>query len=291
MRGERRVDPGSLRVDGTDERGNLVQAKNRCKGRPAVAPSDARGDDGDRGEAERPAQHRVPDVGPAEAVTVEVNHPARQEALDRGQPLALVAEREVPVHEQRAGRGRHQDERDRRHSDEDKTHGVGWEAIDSCLDAALDELPRQIVRRVEHKADDRRRREEVGETRDPCDRESPRRRAIERHILCGSRVRPRVRGEQRLRRASAWSREIAGRRLASSPPAAASMSTRTSPRTVEERLGHVNAANAFEQDRANGPAEHPGVQLETSPGDAIAKAPPRKECERQTYEHGNEQHR
>ena len=111
---------------------------------------------------------------PREAVTVGGEPPARQEALDRGQPLALIAECEVPVHEQRAGRGGHQDERDRRHSDEDKTHGVGWEAIDSCLRAALDELPRQIrPPRGEHKADDRRRREEVGETRDPCDRESP----------------------------------------------------------------------------------------------------------------------
>ena len=124
-----------------------------------------------------------------------------------------------------------EDERDRRHSDEDKTHGVGWEAIDSCLDAALDELSRQIVRRDEHKADDRRRREEVGEARDPCDREPPRRRAIERHILCGSRVRPRVRGEQRLPEGICLVAGDRGEESSSlSPPAAASMSTRTSPR-------------------------------------------------------------
>ena len=80
-----------------------------------LTAADARGDRGRRGEAERPAKQRVADVRPADPVAIQVDDAAGQQPAGR-QPLALVAEGEVPVDEQRAGRRGNEDERHRRDS-------------------------------------------------------------------------------------------------------------------------------------------------------------------------------
>ena len=69
-----------------------------------------------------------------------------------------------------------------------------------------------------------------------------------------------MRGEQRLPQGICLVAGDRGRRARRIPLASSGrfdVDADEPEETVEERLGHVNAANAFERDRANGPAEHP----------------------------------
>jgi hypothetical protein len=81
---------------------------------------------------------------------------AGEETARRRQPLALVTEREVPVHQQRPDGGGDQDQRGGGQSDQREPDGIGREAVRGGLDGTLDVSPRQVVGKVERDAEAKR---------------------------------------------------------------------------------------------------------------------------------------
>ena len=112
---ERDVDPAASGSTARSSMG-ISSSEAPAPGWCRLTAADARGDRGRRGEAERPAKQRVADVRPADPVAIQVDDAAGQQPAGGRQPLALVAEGEVPVDEQRAGRRGNEDERHRRDS-------------------------------------------------------------------------------------------------------------------------------------------------------------------------------
>ena len=80
--------------------GNFFVLDHRRERRPSGSPPEPGGDRVHRREPERTPQRGITHVGAADPVAVEMDDTPGEEAARSDEPLALVARREPPVHEQ-----------------------------------------------------------------------------------------------------------------------------------------------------------------------------------------------